>query len=103
MQTAAILAIPAMPAEQIDFSEVPKSIFFPVSEFKDSGLGDSVASPAARAPSVASHSSYLSSKGGEEKTRFRAPNLPIGESFGEPFSCHFCGERVLIRDRVEWK
>ncbi|KAI1624430.1 hypothetical protein EDD37DRAFT_411477 [Exophiala viscosa] len=84
-------------------AELPKSIFQPISEFRDSALGESLASSSARAPSVASHSSYLSSIEGGEKEHFRVPKMPAGADYHIAFSCPYCGERASMRNRIDWK
>ena len=74
-----------------------------MSEFKDSALGDSVASNAVKALSVASHSSFLSSNEGEDKGRLRVPGLPHNAGWGESFSCPYCAKDVMLKNRVDWK
>ncbi|EXJ86597.1 hypothetical protein A1O3_03550 [Capronia epimyces CBS 606.96] len=82
----------------------PKSLFQPVSIFKDSALGSSLPAISEHAPTVASHSSFLSSTEGQDKGRFRVPKLPKNTSYGEPFLCPFCMKTIRqIRSRVDWK
>lgn len=83
-------------------AEAPKSVFRPVSFFKDSALGSSLREESERARSTASHSSFLSSNDGD-KSRLRIPKLPAGLDWGQPFLCPFCHEMVDIRTRVAWK
>ncbi|KAF7510259.1 hypothetical protein GJ744_006955 [Endocarpon pusillum] len=81
----------------------PKSQFQPVSLFRDSALGSSIAPRSQSAASAASHSSFASSKDGAERGRLRVPNMPKG-NFGEPFECPFCKKLLSsIRSRVDWK
>ena len=84
-------------------SEIPESFFKPISQFRDSALGDSLASKSAKAASVASHSSYMSSIEGGEGEHFRVPNLPAGAVFHKSFECPYCGESVSTRNRIAWK
>ncbi|KIV87198.1 hypothetical protein PV11_02760 [Exophiala sideris] len=93
----------AIKTPEIMGSEKPKSVFKPISEFRDSALGDSLASKSAKAVSVASHSSYMSSNEGGDKQHFRVPNLPAGASYGRVFACPYCEEEVSMRNRIDWK
>ena len=93
-------------AEQLLTQDLPppKSQFQPVSVFRDSALGGSIAPRSQSAPSAASHSSFASSKDGAERGRLRVPNMPKGISFGESFECPFCKKWLSsIRFRVDWK
>lgn len=88
----------------IEPSEPPKSFFEPVSVFIDSALGSSVPVNSNKAPSLVSHSSFLSSNEGGDKGHFRVPKLPDRARYGEPFLCPFCRKTISrINTRVDWK
>lgn len=81
-----------------------KSVFRPVSIFKDSALGSSLPAESERAPSQASHSSFVSCEGDHEKGHFKVPKLPADASYGQPFTCPYCEKlRSSINCRVDWK
>ena len=82
------------------FAEVPQSIFTPHSLFHDSGLGSSVH----LTPSLASHTSFMSSIADSEVSALRAPPTPAEVSQGKPFRCEICGHVLFnIRNRLDWK
>jgi hypothetical protein len=81
-----------------------KSIFQPVSIFKDSALGSSLPAESERASSQASHSSFASSEGDHEKGHFKVPKLPADASYGQPFTCPYCKKLTSnINCRIDWK
>ena len=82
--------------------DIPKSLFQPVSLFKDSALGSSLPTVSERQDSVASHSSFLSSNAGEP-VRLRVPRIPIAPDWGKPYPCPFCKMTINIHNRVDWK
>jgi hypothetical protein len=85
-------------------SHPAKSQFRPISLFKDSALGSSIAPDPERAQSLASHSSFLSSNQDSQKGHFRVPKLPTEAAYGKPFLCPFCQQTVRsIKNRVDWK
>lgn len=83
--------------------EAPKSLFRPVSLFKDSALGSSLGPATEKAVSTASHSSFLSSNEGGDKFGLRVPKVPAGSDWGKPFLCPYCDKTVDIHARVAWK
>jgi hypothetical protein len=83
---------------------VPKSVFKPVSEFYDSGIGDSLPTHSSYAATIASHSSFVSSNGAHKAGTLRVPPMPAAVGHGEPFDCEICGQRLRhIKNRVDWK
>ena len=81
-----------------------KSTFAPVSKFHDSGLGSSVPSRSRIAASVASHSSFVSSRADSGVGKLRVPPTPENVGLGLPFECFICGLRQSkIKNRVDWK
>jgi hypothetical protein len=83
--------------------EAPKSVFQPLSHFKDSALGSSLPHTTSnKEMTVASHSSFLSTNDEGEKKRLRIPRMPVAD-WEESFTCPFCKKRIEIRDRVAWK
>jgi len=82
-------------------TELPKSLFKPVSLFHDSGLGSSVPTQSQKATSTASHSSFVSSVDGKDKGLLRVPTLPYQ---GDPFECFVCKQLVSsVKNRIDWK
>lgn len=82
-----------------------KSLFQAVSIFKDFALGSSLPARSERTPTVASHSSFVSSIEGTDKDKgqFRVPPQPVAIE-GEPLLCNYCGRDIsFIGSRVEWK
>src|SRR6202012_1486001 len=67
----------------------PQAVQDSKSVFQDSALGSSIRTRSQRAESVASHSSFVSSIGGEEKGHFKVPGLPHGASYGSAIPCPF--------------
>ena len=66
------------------------------SEFHDSGLGTSIATPSSYAETVVS---YHGSKGGSIKI----PPLPAEAAGGKPFICGVCGDSIKISNTTLWK
>ncbi|KAL6716241.1 hypothetical protein ACLMJK_005807 [Lecanora helva] len=79
------------------------SYFQPFSNFQDSGLGASLRPNSLSAASMASHTSFLSTKSAAEGVH-RVPPTPAKVAEGLPFKCPFC-DRILqsIRNRIQWK
>lgn len=97
---------PTKQAESIAaaIEEVPKSVFMPVSLFRDSGLGSSLPAQTSYAPTSVSHTSFVSSQAGEGGGGLRVPPTPKAVYKGIPFSCEICGQTLSrIRNRVDWK
>jgi hypothetical protein len=65
-------------------------------EFHDSGLGTSIATPSSYAETVVS---YHGSKGGT----IRIPPLPVEAAQGKAFRCPVCGQSVQISTKSRWK
>jgi hypothetical protein len=80
-----------------------KTLFQPVSLFKDSALGSSIHTPTEREGSVASHRSLLSSVAGDSISGLRVPPIPDGRGWGESFECPYCHEEIEMTSRVAWK
>ncbi len=91
---------------RVDQSNIPAeeevgSIFRPISNFHDSGIGTSVPAQTQYAPS---HTSFISSNTEEEKGTLRVPPLPAEAGDGKPFQCLVCGLSLSnIHNRVDWK
>jgi hypothetical protein len=84
--------------------ETAKSIFMPVSMFHDSGLGTSVPTQSAYAPTTASHSSFRTTATENQVGTYRVPPTPKGVFDGVPFACEICGHVLRnIKNRVDWK
>ena len=84
--------------------EIARSVFKPISNFHDSGLGPSLASVSVYAQSFASHSSFLSTQSAPQKGSFRVPSTPAEVAEGKPFVCSLCGRRQTnIHSRIDWK
>jgi hypothetical protein len=84
--------------------EAPKSIFNPVSLFRDSGLGSSLPAQTSYAPTFVSHTSFVSSQAGEDGGGLKVPPTPKAVSKGIPFSCEICGQTLSrIKNRIDWK
>ena len=86
-------------------SLLPKSLFQPASIFKDSALGSSISAQSHNAPTVASHSSFVSSVNSNdpEKHEFRVPRMPAAVE-GLPLNCPYCSKDISdMRSRVDWK
>lgn len=82
-----------------------KSMFQPISIFRDSALGSSIPAQSTRTVTVASHSSFISSVNGREteKGRFRVPQMPEYAEGGAS-ACPFCKKDISsINHRVQWK
>jgi hypothetical protein len=83
---------------------VPKSFFFPVSLFHDSGLGSSLPTQSSYAASVASHSSFMSDLVENENGGLRVPSTPKEVFEKVPFTCQICGHVLSrIKNRIDWK
>jgi hypothetical protein len=81
-----------------------RSVFFPASKFHDSGLGISLPAESSFAPTVASHSSFVSSLAEEKASCARVPPTPNEVAEGLPFECFICKQTLTkIRNRVDWK
>ncbi|KIW31769.1 hypothetical protein, variant [Cladophialophora immunda] len=81
-----------------DLPELPKSLFQPFSDFRDSGIGSS------HAMSTASHTSFQSTDTDASKGRARVPKTPSEVNRGLAFTCFICGKRLsTIRNRIDWK
>lgn len=84
--------------------EMPKSIFRPVSLFRDSAMGSSMPAQSSYAATIVSHSSFVSSLGDAENGRLRVPKTPREVSQGVPFDCEICGHTLSkIQNRIDWK
>jgi hypothetical protein len=89
-----------IPLEQ----DIVKSVFRPISEFHDSGLGSSKPARSRVSASLASHTSFQSSVSEKNKGRLRVPPTPAEVSSGKPFTCFICGQiLMMIKNRIEWK
>ena len=89
-------------------NEVKKAAVFsqfgPVSLFQDSGLGTSISAGSQSAPSMASHSSFVSSIAEWEQQSVRVPPTPAAVGEGQHFQCKICfAVQKTIRNRVDWK
>lgn len=85
-------------------SVIPCSVFTPVSLFRDSGLGTTVAAPSNYATSTASHTSLVSSLADVNKDSLRVPDEPPEVALGKPFTCAVCGYILYyIKNRIDWK
>ena len=74
------------------------------SKFNDSGLGSSVRAQTVHAGSLASHSSFISSKDNGEETHFRVPPTPREVGQKKPFDCFICKRaQDCLKTRVDWK
>ena len=90
--------------QRLRYAEISECQFQPVSLFKDSALGSSLGPAYEKAPTVASHSSFVSSTSNAEKGRFRVPKLPADARYGESFLCCYCKQILhTINTRVDWK
>jgi ankyrin repeat protein len=84
--------------------EAPKSVFNPVSLFRDSGLGSSLPAQTSYAPTFVSHTSFVSSQADEDGGGLKVPPTPKAVSKGIPFSCEICGQTLSqIKNRIDWK
>lgn len=78
--------------------------FFPVSEFRDSGLGSSVPAKSKYANSEISHASFLSTQSARGRGVARVPRTPSEVDRGESFSCCLCGKVLKhVKSRADWK
>jgi hypothetical protein len=92
------------PVEAYEQQTVPRSAFAPVSKYRDSDLGSSVATQSHFAPSIASHSSFQSNLANVIKGKLRVPPLPKEVFEGLPFQCFICGkDQFNIKDSASWK
>lgn len=90
--------------EENEEQEIALSTFLPVSKFHDSGLGTSIPALSDRAVSVASHTSFLSSRADAEDGKARVPLTPDQVVEGRPFECFICGQTLTnIKNRIHWK
>ncbi|KAH8747795.1 hypothetical protein BGZ57DRAFT_835767, partial [Hyaloscypha finlandica] len=84
--------------------EAPKSVFNPVSLFRDSGLGSSLPAQTSYAPTFVSHTSFVSSQASEDGGGLKVPPTPKAVSKGIPFGCELCGQILSrIKNRIDWK
>lgn len=80
------------------------STFNPASKFHDSGLGRSLQATSSFAPTVASHSSFISSHAENGRSCARVPPTPTEVGEGMPFECFICKQTLTkIKHRVDWK
>lgn len=85
-------------------SIIPYSAFDPVSLFRDSGLGTTVAASSNYAMSSASHTSFASSLAAVNNDSLRVPDEPAEVALGKPFACAICGHKLYnIKTRIDWK
>ena len=76
----------------------------PQSIFHDSGVGTMESAGTTYAPSLKSHSSFVSSNAEVDRGSLRVPSTPPQVILGEPFVCEFCNEtQYKILNRVDWK
>lgn len=81
-----------------------RSTFIPASKFHDSGLGTSLSGKSLSAPTIASHSSFVSSLADKEGYCPRVPPTPDKVAEGLPFECLICKQSLTkIKTRVDWK
>ncbi|KAL4739361.1 hypothetical protein BDV11DRAFT_170158 [Aspergillus similis] len=83
--------------------EDTRSLSKPYSLFYDSGIGTTNPTRSQYAPTMASHTSFLSTTGEEIKGRLRVPPLPREGENGGSFKCVYCGKLIRLRNRIEWK
>jgi hypothetical protein len=90
--------------ESKDLRTGARSEFLPLSKFHDSALGKSLRTDSSFAPTVASHSSFISSIAEKDGSRVRVPPTPKEIMEGLPFECFIC-KRLLnnLKTRVDWK
>jgi hypothetical protein len=80
------------------------STFIPASKFHDSGLGRPLQATSPFAPTVASHSSFISSHAEKGSSYARVPPTPAEVGEGIPFECFICKQTLTkIKNRVDWK
>jgi hypothetical protein len=80
------------------------SRFTPASKFHDSGLGSSLPGKTSFAPTVASHSSFISGLSAKEGSYVRVPPTPNEVAEGLPFECFLCKQTLSkVRNRIDWK
>lgn len=85
-------------------SVIPCSVFNPVSLFRDSGLGTTVAASSNYAMSTHSHTSFVSSLADINNGSLRVPDEPVEVALGKPFTCWICGHKLYnIKTRIDWK
>lgn len=78
--------------------------FFPVSEFRDSGLGSSVPAKSKYAGSEISHTSFFSTQSARGRGVARVPPTSPEVGRGEPFSCCLCGKVLKhVKNRADWR
>ncbi|KAJ5758690.1 hypothetical protein N7520_005846 [Penicillium odoratum] len=77
------------------------TLFKPFSIFHDSGIGSSVPANSYGAPTVASHTSFLSVATEVAFGRPRVPPLP--QLPGKRFQCDYCRKFISMQNRIEWK
>lgn len=78
-----------------------QTVFKPVSDFHDSGIGGSIPAVTQYAATAASHTSFVTVAENEACGRPRVP--PLQQKDGLPFKCEYCGRTVSMRNRIEWK
>lgn len=84
--------------------DASKSFFLPVSMFQDSGLGRSIQTQSAYAPTAASHSSFRTTATENQAGNYRVPPTPREVYAGKPFACEICGRVLMkIKNRMDWK
>jgi hypothetical protein len=85
-------------------TDTAKSVFVPVSMFYDSGLGSSIPTQSAYAPTTASHSSFRTSATEIQAGSYKVPPTPQEVAAGEPFTCEICRHMLRnVKNRIDWK
>ena len=93
-----------VPTFQEDERACARSTFIPASKFQDSGLGTSLPMKSSFAPTVASHTSFVSSIADKEGSSVRVPPTPDEVAGGLPFQCSICKQTLTrIKTRNDWK
>ncbi|KAJ5614817.1 hypothetical protein N7528_008471 [Penicillium herquei] len=77
------------------------TLFKPFSVFHDSGIGTSIPTNSLAAPTIASHTSFLSTAAETASGRPRVPPLP--QPPGKRFQCDYCRKFICMQNRIEWK
>lgn len=89
---------------EIKVEDAPRSVFKPISEFRDSALGSSIPTRSSYAATMASHTSFTSTFSEKESGTLRVPPTPKEVFEKVPFDCDICGRRLAnIRSRIDWK
>ena len=94
-------AMSTQTSEESRLPEEPHSVFKPLSNFHDSGIGTTIPSLTQYAQS---HTSFRSSNSAVDKRSVRVPPTPSEVTEQKPFECSICF-RILtgIRNRIDWK